>query len=404
MRISIIGQGYVGLSLAICAAKSDHDVVGLDVDEKTIAKLREGVTLVPGIEKKVLLQLLKKSKYTPSCDPKSINGSEIIIIAVPTPLDKYREPNLKYLEEASAIIGNHAINPALVINESTSYPGTLREFIKPHIESISKVKFEYASAPERIDPGNSKWNLKNTPRVIGALTPEAQKKAVKFYKSFCKEIYEVDSPEIAEASKLFENTFRQVNIALANEFSIISNSLGFSTIEAIKAAATKPFGFMPFFPSIGVGGHCIPVDPSYLTYASRKAGTNANLIELSNKINLDMVSNIVMRLKHFLNDSLSGKKIQIAGIAYKPEVSDLRESPVLDLIRELRANGAFVNWHDPLVANYNSEKSTDLDSSIDLGIIATPHSEIDFNVWRKSFIPVVDLSANSNNYGWRKFL
>jgi len=404
LKVTVIGQGYVGLNLAIGAARAGFTVIGLDTNKSLILDLLEGKTAIPGITQNTIKKLIKKGKYTPSFSIEAMKGSDIVVIAVPTPLTQNREPDLSFLETAAKQIAMNLSNNALIINESTSYPGTLRNFIKPIIESSSNVEFDYASAPERIDPGSTKWSLDNTPRVIGGLTESALDKAAKFYKTFCSEVYLTRSPEIAEASKLFENTFRQVNIALANEFSKISNSLGFSTHEAIRAAATKPFGFMEFYPSIGVGGHCIPIDPTYLSFRANKLGISTEIIELSNQTNLLMPNYVVDKLCDYLKTPLKGKKIQIAGIAYKVGVSDLRESPALSLIKELRNGGATVSWHDPLVDRYQNEVSEPLDKSVDLGLIVTPHTEIDFEIWRNSDTRVLDLSANSNNYGWPKFL
>jgi UDP-N-acetyl-D-glucosamine dehydrogenase len=286
---------------------------------------------------------------------------------------------------------------SLVINESTSYIGTLRNLIKPTIDKLSSAKgIMYAVAPERIDPGNTKWGMKNTPRVIAGLDDVATQITVKFYAKFCDRIHIASKPEVAEAAKLFENTFRQVNIALVNELSNIADSIGFSIHETIKAASTKPFGFMPFYPSIGVGGHCIPVDPSYLAFSAESVGADAKFINLANITNSSMPKIIAERIKVILDGSLSGKKIQIAG--------DLRESPALDLINELKSLGANVSWHDPFVIEHNEQKSSKLNSDVDLGLIVTPHDQIDFSIWKKSGIKVLDLSASSTNYGWPKFL
>lgn len=403
-KISVIGQGYVGLTLAIGAAKSGHEVFGIDINTKLINNLLLGITDIPGIAKYEIDELIANEKYFPITDFSKVSESSIVIIAVPTPLNSKREPDLEYLKRASIEIANFVKPGTLIINESTSYPGTLRNFIKPLIEAESKLDLLYASAPERIDPGNIQWTLSNTPRILGGLSNESTSRALQFYSSFCLKVHVVSSPEVAEAAKLFENTFRQINIALANEFSIISSALGFSTNEAIVAASTKPFGFMPFFPSIGVGGHCIPVDPSYLSHAANKAGVRANFIELANLTNLNMVEHVIDRISLFLKKPLKNLKIQVVGIAYKSGVSDLRESPALALILELRSRGAVVIWNDPLVSEWNGEVSSPIVANIELGILINPFNLSDLKVWLDSGTRVIDLSANSSNYGWPKFL
>jgi UDP-N-acetyl-D-glucosamine dehydrogenase len=404
MVVTVIGLGYVGLTLSVGIAAAGHKVIGLDSNSLLVDQLRGGKTHVPGISQSQLISLINQDKFTPTIDPNLVSKSEIVIIAVPTPLDNQRKPDLNYLQTAIESVANKIQDGALIVNESTSYPGTLRNFIKPLFEKYSSYVLNYASAPERVDPGNNEWNLENTPRVIAGLSENATKSAVKFYSTFCKNIHTVSSPEVAEAAKLFENTFRQINIALVNEFSNIASTLGFLASDAIKAAATKPFGFMPFFPSIGVGGHCIPVDPSYLSYIAEKAGIKANFINLANQTNLSMAKNIAFRIKDELGGTLTDKYIQIAGIAYKSGVSDMRESPSLNLIRELKNLGAKTSWFDPLVTSYNNEHSTPLNPNIDLGLIISPHEQIDFSTWLSAGTKVFDLSANSNNYGWPKFL
>jgi len=404
MKVSILGQGYVGLNVAIAAAKAGHQVTGIDINPSLIADLALGINHVPGIDSTTLLKLIDSKNYNPTIHPNSISDSEIVVITVPTPLNSKRDPDLAYLKAASRTIGEHAHDGLLIVNESTSYPGTLRDFIKPIIENVNDNKLLFAASPERVDPGNKNWNLENTPRVVAGLTPEATLKAKDFYSSFCRILHVVSTPEVAEASKLLENTFRQVNIALANEFSEIASNLGFSSSEAILAASTKPFGFMPFYPSIGVGGHCIPIDPSYLSYAAEKAGVVANFINLANETNLLASSKIAKRIRGYMGGSIKGLKIQVAGIAYKVDVSDIRESPSLLLITELEKLGADVSWCDDLVGAIGKVCSSPIDPAIDLGLIVTPHSEMDFSVWQNAGTKVLDLSANSNNYGWAKFL
>ena len=404
LKVSIIGQGYVGQSLSMAAASVGHNIIGFDLDTNLINRLGSGLSHVPGVESKLLLNLIETARYQPTSNAELIKGSQIIIIAVPTPIDDERRPDLAALHSACELIGKTVSEPTLVISESTSYPGTLRNLIKPIIENLNKTTFLYAVAPERVDPGNSQWNILNTPRVVAGLTHEATEMAIKFYKSFCNEIYRASTPEVAEAAKLLENTFRQVNIALVNEFSSIMNRIGISSFEVVNAAATKPFGFMKFFPSIGVGGHCIPVDPEYFSYFAESLGTKSRLTNLVNELNINRPSEVAFRIMDLLGNNFKDSQIQVAGIAYKGGVSDIRESPSLELIHKLRKLGASVKWHDPIVQEWGNEISSSLDSKIDLGLIVTPHSKIDFSIWKEANVKVLDLSANSLNYGWPKFL
>ena len=274
--------------------------------------------------------------------------------------------------------------------------------IKPIFDNNSKYQFLFASAPERVDPANLKWDLKNTPRVIAGLSSEATDKAVNLYSLFCSKIYRASIPEIAEAAKILENTFRMVNIALVNEFALIADKIGFSAQEAISAASTKPFGFMPFYPSIGVGGHCIPVDPKYLSYLSKSVGAKSDLIDLAYKINSGMPAVTAQKIKLELGGNILNSRIQIVGIAYKPDVPDVRESPAIELKIELEKLGALVSWHDPVVIELNGEKSSRLNIDIDLGLLVTPHTALDLTPWKLAGTRVIDLSANGSSYGWPK--
>ena len=402
MEISIIGQGYVGFPLSIQLALEKNTVIGFDNNKFKISNLQKGEVDIPGINSSELKKLLDEKKFIPTLDPNLISNSDVIILAVPTPLNEFGNPDTSFLELAAKTVANYAKDKSLIINESTSYPGTLRNLIKPIFDKQSKNTFLFASAPERVDPANLNWDLKNTPRVIAGLSDEATDKAVSVYSSFCSQIHRASSPEVAEASKIFENTFRMVNIALVNEFALIANKIGFSTQEAISAASTKPFGFMPFYPSIGVGGHCIPVDPKYLSYLSKSVGANSDLIDLAHKINSEMPKKTAQRIMTEVGGDLSNKRIQVAGIAYKPNVPDVRESPALELIKELKSLGASVSWHDPVVIELNGEKSSILETDIDLGLILTPHTTLDLTPWKLAKTRVIDLSANGNNYGWPK--
>lgn len=404
MKVSVIGQGYVGLTVSFFSSQAGNQVIGLDNNKSLIDDLKTGLTEIPGIDKQELVRIQNNGRLQFTNDPELIRESTVIIIAVPTPLDKNRDPDLRFLEQATDCIARYASENTTIINESTSYPGTLRNFIIPNIKKKSNLNFLYAAAPERIDPGNKNWNLKNTPRIISGLTSEATARAVEFYSSFCDYIHVVESPEIAESAKIFENTFRQVNIALANEFAYIAGEIGFSAHQAILAASTKPFGFMPFFPSVGVGGHCIPVDPNYLVYTAKNLGINLDLINTANMINLLAPQRVVEKIEKFLSKPIKDLKIQIAGIAYKSEVPDMRESPAILLMKQLENSGAKVTWHDPVVKTYEEVASSPLNTEVDLGLIVTPHSKIDFSVWERSNLLVLDLSANGNDYGWPKFL
>ena len=405
MNLIVVGLGYVGLPVAIHAAESGAKVLAYDINKEKIFKLQQGMTEIPDLTSQQITKLQSSGQITFVSELEKQKDKSIFVIAVPTPLDSDKSPDLTMLKQACESIAKVVADDCLIINESTSYIGTLRNLIKPIIDGESQIStLKYAVAPERIDPGNKKWFIRNTPRLISGITDQAKKEAIIFYEQFCDEIHEVSTPEVAEAAKLFENSFRQVNIALVNELAQIADKLNFSTHEAIMAAATKPFGFMPFYPSIGVGGHCIPVDPSYLSYSAEIAGVDAKFIKLANQVNSSMPNLVKERIKNYLSGDLNGKKVQIAGISYKPDISDLRESPALDLIQELELAGAIVCWHDPFVDEYNGKHSVALSSEIDLGLIVTPHSQIDFSIWKKTNVKVLDLSANSNNYGWPKFL
>lgn len=404
MRVGIIGQGYVGQTLAVGVASSGLDVIGLDSNVNVVADLLNRKSIVPGISPEILDSLFKKNNYHPTSNPELLKDCEIIVIAVPTPLDQFRKPDMTFIEEACKSIYNYAKLPALIINESTSYPGTLREFIKPLIENNSTIQFEYAVAPERVDPGNSEWGLFNTPRVVAGLTEFATNSALSFYSFFCNRIHTASSPEVAELAKLLENTFRQVNIALINEVAEVANVIGISANEVVEAADTKPFGFMKFHPGLGVGGHCIPVDPVFLTNFADSVGIETKLINTANKINLLRPEQIISHIEEFFDLSILGLRIQIAGIAYKAGVADIRESPALKLMSLLSAKGAKVSWHDPLVKFYDNNESQPLDKTVDLGIIATPHQEIDFGPWENSKPKIVNLSVGKNHLRWPKFL
>ena len=372
MRVAIIGQGYVGLTIAVGAAGAKHTVVGFDLNQDLVGNLNSGKSHIEGISDSQLAGFISSGLFTASTDPSVLEGSDVIVIAVPTPLDSDRNPDLSFVHAAADLINQQVKSPALIINESTSYPGTLRKEIAARITGVEHL---FASSPERVDPGNTQWGTKNTPRLIGGLTPAAVAKAREFYSSFCDSIIEVSSPEVAEAAKIFENTFRQVNIALVNEFAQISDALGISSREVIEAAATKPYGFMPFNPGPGVGGHCIPVDPSYLAHVANEVGVPATFIKRANEVNLAMPAYVVKRIVAGAGGSIAGKSVVVVGVSYKANVADTRETPAAAVIDLLRAQGADVVWHDDLVGSWRGESSAPL-SAFDVAVVVIKHDGV----------------------------
>jgi UDP-N-acetyl-D-glucosamine dehydrogenase len=373
MRVGIIGQGYVGLTISLSAAKVGHSVVGFDLNEALVSSLNSAKSHIEDVTDRALESIIKNKTYKASFEGKDLEGCEVIIIAVPTPLDEERNPDLSFLHSAVELIRQNVKSPALIINESTSYPGTLRNEIAARLE---RVEHSFASSPERIDPGNKEWTTKNTPRLVGGLTPEALAKAREFYGSFCDDIIEVSSPEVAEAAKIFENTFRQVNIALVNEFAQIADALGISGREVIDAAATKPYGFMPFNPGPGVGGHCIPVDPSYLAHVANQVGVPATFIKRANEVNLAMPAYVVERVIAGSGGSIRGKKVVVVGVSYKSNVADTRETPAAAVIDLMRDQGASVTWHDDLVGSWRGESSLPI-AGADIAVVVTKHDGVD---------------------------
>jgi UDP-N-acetyl-D-glucosamine dehydrogenase len=377
MKIGIIGQGYVGLTISAFAAEF-FEVVGFDLNQKIVDQLNLGHSHIEGVESALLAARIKSGRYRASSQGRDIQDCEIILIAVPTPLTVNRQPDLTYLESACKTIGENVNKPILVINESTSFPGTLRNFIKPTIEKYSQAPIEhrYAISPERVDPGRSDFNQKNTPRLYSGLNLEAAIRTRDFYSKFCDKLVEVSSPEVAEAAKLFENTFRQVNIALVNEFAQIAHALGIGVYETLDAANTKPYGFMKFTPSAGVGGHCIPVDPTYLAAVAEEHGAPATFIRRANEVNLEMSEYIVRRVAEDNEGNLQGKNVLVVGVAYKPNVADVRETAAELVIEHLRSQGAVVSWHDDVVGNWKGESSAPLQGA-DLAVVVTKHDSVD---------------------------
>jgi UDP-N-acetyl-D-glucosamine dehydrogenase len=393
VKVSIIGQGYVGLTISVFAA-DHHEVVGFDKNQGVVDALNAGKSHIEGVESADLARHIANGRFQATTDSREISGSDVVVIAVPTPLTKDRKPDLAFVEAACKTIGVNLKTPALIINESTSFPGTVRNLIKPLVEKYSggSIDHLYAVSPERVDPGRTDWNQKNTPRLYAGLTPEASVGVRDFYSTFCENLVEVSSPEVAESAKLFENTFRQVNIALVNEFAQIAHALGISVYETLDAAATKPYGFMKFMPSAGVGGHCIPVDPSYLADTAARVGVPATFIERANEVNLEMAAYVVDRVTAGNGGSLNGKSVQVVGVAYKPNVADVRETPAELVIEELKKAGATVTWNDDLVSSWMGESSTPLGGA-DIAVVVTLHSVTDATNVLKSAPYVFDTTG-----------
>lgn len=393
MKVAIIGQGYVGLTISLFASQI-HDVIGFDTNPEVVEALNKGISHIEGVDSGALIEVIRRGNYKATSNPEDISDSEIFIIAVPTPLSIDRNPDMKFIEAACQTISNNSKRSALIINESTSFPGTLRNYIKPAIEKNSNKSLihQYAISPERVDPGRGDFNQKNTPRLYAGLTPEASEQTKVFYSSFCDKLVEVSSPEVAEAAKLFENTFRQVNIALVNEFAQITHALGISVHETLDAANTKPYGFMKFTPSAGVGGHCIPVDPTYLAAKAEELGAPATFIRHANEVNLNMAQYVVDRVKKDNGGALRGKSILIVGVAYKSNVADVRETAAQLVIEHCRSQGAIVTWHDDVVRNWNGETSSRLHGA-DISIVITKHDNVNSDLIKASAPYIFDTTG-----------
>lgn len=396
MKVAVIGQGYVGLPVSVNAAMAGHSVIGFDINLEVVEGLNSGKSHISDINSTQIAQLIQSGSYAATSDPDLLADIEVAVIAVPTPLNSERNPDLEFLLSASKILGTSLKKSTLIINESTSYPGTLRNLISTEVNKYvdSDIQHLFAVSPERVDPGNNLWKIKNTPRLLSGLTEEATALAFNFYSSFCEKIILVDSPEIAETAKLFENTFRQVNIALVNELSQITHSLNIPINKVIEAAASKPYGFMKFNPGLGVGGHCIPVDPTYLAFSALNSGIETKFINLANEVNFSQPKLIAKRICLDHGGSLSGKKVLICGVAYKANISDTRESPAELLVQSLEGLGAKVLWHDPLVKSWNGQSSTDvLGSTFDIVIVNVFHDSMDLELIKKAGTYIFDLSG-----------
>ena len=397
--LAIIGQGYVGLPLAMAAVDAGWSVIGIEKSASRVAQLNSGSSPVEDISDARLAKAIAAKKFLASNDPSDVSSASVVTICVPTPLNDLREPDLELLESATRDIAPHLLSGTLLVSESTSYPGTLRDVIIPLVNSLKSAEASelfYASAPERVNPGDPVWDQKNTPRLVGGIDEESQKRALAFYNSICDSVVATSTPEIAEAAKILENTFRLVNIAMINEFTQLCSAQGINVHEVINAAATKPYGFMPFRPGVGIGGHCIPVDPLYLTWWARKGGQVASLVERSDEISNQMPIYVAERALALVKGSTASPKVLIMGVAYKTGVGDVRETPASALRSALVARRAEVAWVDPLVPLWEGTNPVSEAWDCDVAIVATNQPGLDVKSLLARGIPVLDCT---NNYG-----
>jgi nucleotide sugar dehydrogenase len=409
MKICIVGLGYVGLPLAIQFARGCVDVLGLDIDIKKVEVLNDGRSYIKHIESSSIAELVRSGKFSASTDFSRVKEVEAVIICVPTPLTKNREPDISFILDTGRAIATHLAKGTLVVLESTTYPGTTDEDLRAVLEEGSGMKagvdFHLAFSPEREDPANAESSVKSIPKVVGGYTEACLARAMSLYGRAIARLVPVSSCRVAEATKLLENVFRSVNIALVNELKLVYAAMGIDVWEVIEAARTKPFGFMPFYPGPGLGGHCIPIDPFYLTWKAREYGKHTRFIELAGEINTAMPEHVVNRVSTALNHerkALNGSKILVIGLAYKPNVDDERESPTYVLMKLLNEAGAEVEFYDPYVPvikltrehpEFAGRKSVEWSratiENFDVVLIATNHSSVNYQElgdWAKCIV------------------
>ncbi len=390
-RVGVIGLGYVGLPLAVEFAKAGFAVTGIDVQESKIAKLKRGESYVQDVPTDALRALVESRKFSATADFSVVADLDTINIAVPTPLRKTKDPDMSYIVSACQEIAKYFSPGKLVILESTTYPGTTDELVLPMLERPglkAGEQFFLCFSPERVDPGNPRFQTVNIPKVVGGITPACTRLGALFYSQALEKVVPVSSTRVAEMVKLLENTFRMINIGLVNEMALMCDRMGINVWEVIDAAATKPFGFMPFYPGPGLGGHCIPIDPFYLSWKTKQAGIEARFIDLAGYINGQMPHFVVDKIQNALNDHskpLKGSHVHILGVAYKRNIDDVRESPALDIILLLERRGARVTYSDPFVPSVRldhreltAEDALAMSSSADCVVVVTDHAAFDY--------------------------
>jgi UDP-N-acetyl-D-glucosamine dehydrogenase len=405
--IAIIGAGYVGLPLAQVFADAGRSVVLVDVNPETVHKLARGESHIEDVPSERLKPHVEAGRISATTDYDAMRDADAILIALPTPLSRQREPDLSIIKGAVRELAKRLRKGHLVVLESTTYPGTTRECVLPVLEETglkAGEDFHLAFSPERVDPGRDDWTTKNVPKVVGGITPECTRRAAELYAGAVESVHEVSSPEAAEMTKLLENIFRSVNIALVNELAQLCERMSIDVWEVVDAAATKPFGFMSFKPGPGLGGHCIPIDPFYLTWKAREYGFYTEFIELAGKVNENMPyycrSLISQALNHGKQRSLNGSKLLVLGVAYKSDIGDTRESPAVKLIELLRKAGSDVSYHDPHVPELNGDRSVPLEpEEYDCVVIVTAHTGVDYERLVEQAQLVVDLRNATGRNG-----
>ena len=406
-RVGIIGMGYVGLPLMRTFCTSGFSCLGFDIDANKVKQLNAGKSYIKHIPSSLIQEVIKEGRFVASSDPRSLQECDAIIICVPTPLTRNREPDMTYVENTAHVVADNLRRGQLVILESTTYPGTTRELVQPILEAGGlRAESDYflAFSPEREDPGRTDFSTSTIPKVVGGIGPRSLSIAQKLYGAAVSRVVPVSSCEVAEAAKILENVYRSVNIAMINEVKMLFDRMGIDVWEVINAAATKPFGFQPFYPGPGLGGHCIPIDPFYLTWKARQYDMATRFIELAGEINTSMPEYVVRKVGEALNGerkAINGSKILVLGLAYKKDVDDIRESPSIELIELLQERGAKVDYNDPFVARTHKQREHDLQmtskklsekmlKSYDCVLIATDHSSYDYEFIVKHARLVID--------------
>ena len=402
-RVGVIGLGYVGLPLAVEFAKAGFDVTGFDVDESKVGEINAGRSYILDVKGEEVAENVKAGRLRATTDMSRLAGMDAVDICVPTPLRKTKDPDMSYVVSAAEEIAKYIHPNMLIVLESTTYPGTTAEVLQPMFDRKGlKVgeDFYLAFSPERVDPANEKFTTRNTPKVVGGTTPACSEIAAALYSAAVDTVVPVSSTQVAEMVKLLENTFRAVNIGLVNEIALMSHRMGIDVWEVIDAAKTKPFGFMPFYPGPGLGGHCIPIDPHYLSWKARQSGFECRFIDLAGHVNSSMPGYVVERVGEALNSqrkAINGSRIHVFGVAYKKNVSDMRESPALDIIEMLHRRGAQLSYTDPYVPTFHehgiclkSIPERDVPNDIDCAVICTDHSAFDYASMPRRFSLIVD--------------